>query len=87
MLTTNNTNNMKFTVIKTIKEEIELPNYWQSASCYHALLDDEYALEINIDNPSIKRVYISTATVCGVEEISEEVFNFALNQTKNFLNL
>ena len=67
--------------------EVELPNYWQSASCYHALLDDEYALEINIDNPSIKRVYISTATVCGVEEISEEVFNFALNQTKNFLNL
>jgi hypothetical protein len=78
---------MKFTVIKTIKEEIDLPKYWQSGSCYHALLDGEYALEINIDNPSIKRVYISTATVCGVEEISEEDFNLRLNEIKLILNL
>ena len=87
MKTTNNTNNMKFTVIKTIKEEIDLPNYWQSGSAYYVLLYDEYALEINIDNPSIKRVYISTATVCGVTEISKETFNLKLNEIKLILNL
>ena len=78
---------MKFTVIKTIKEEIELPNYWQSGSCYYALLDYEYAIEINIDSPSIKRVYISTATVCGVTEINIETFNLRLNDIKQLLNL
>jgi hypothetical protein len=78
---------MKFTVIKTIKEEIELPNYWQSGSCYYALLNDEYAIEINIDSPSIKRVYISTATVCGVTEITEEDFNSRLNKIKRILYL
>jgi hypothetical protein len=50
-------------------------------------LYDEYALEINIDNPSIKRVYISTATVCGVTEISKETFNLKLNEIKLILNL
>ena len=78
---------MKFTVIKTIKEEIELPNYWQSGSCYYALLDYEYAIEIDIDRPSIKRVYISTATVCGVTEINKETFDLRLNDIKQLLDL
>ena len=78
---------MKFTISKTIKEEIELPKYWQSASCYHTAMDDKSALELDLKNTAIKKVHLSTATVCGVEEISEEDFNSRLEELKLILNL
>lgn len=78
---------MKITINKTIKEEIELPKYWQSASCYHTAMDDKSALELDLKNPTIKLVYISTATCCGVTEITEEDFNLRLNEIKQILNL
>ena len=78
---------MKFTISKTIKEEIELPKYWQSASCYHTAMDDKSALELDLKNTAIKKVHLSTATVCGVEEISEEDFNSRLEEIKLILNL
>jgi hypothetical protein len=78
---------MKFTISKTIKEDIELPKYWQSASCYHTAMDDKSALELDLRNTAIKKVHLSTATVCGVEEITEEDFNLRLNEIKQILNL
>jgi hypothetical protein len=78
---------MKITINKTIKEEIELPKYWQSASCYHTAMDDKSALELDLRNTAIKKVHLSTATVCGIEEITEEDFNLRLNEIKQILNL
>jgi len=78
---------MKITINKTIKEEIELPKYWQSASCYHTAMDDKSALELDLRNTAIKKVHLSTATCCGVTEITEEDFNLRLNEIKQILNL
>ena len=50
-------------------------------------MDDKSALELDLKNHAIKKVHLSTATVCGVEEISEEDFNLRLNEIKLILNL
>jgi hypothetical protein len=50
-------------------------------------MDDKFALELDLRNTAIKKVHLSTATVCGIEEISEEDFNLRLNEIKQILIL
>jgi hypothetical protein len=78
---------MKITISKTIKEEVELPKFWESdsGSYYHKLLDDGNVLEVAYNH--LKLTSIQGGACSGVNEISEETFNLKLNEIKLILNL
>jgi hypothetical protein len=80
---------MKITISKTIETELEVPKFWAERSAvYKALSEDTCLMVISSANyPSIMKTSINMNFTEKSFEITEQVFNLRLNETKTFLSL
>jgi hypothetical protein len=82
---------MKITITKTIETELEVPQYWSNphSDGVFKLLDAEYCL-MALPFKHSPFIAISSINLNFSEksfEITEQVFNLKLNETKQILNL
>jgi hypothetical protein len=82
---------MKITINKTIETELEVPQYWtnpNSDGVYKLLPDGRCLCALPFEkSPLISISSVSFNYKDDSLEITEQVFNLRLNETKQYLNL
>jgi len=82
---------MKITISKTIETELEVSQYWanRNSATVYKLIDEETCLMVIASSsyPSIMKTSINMNFTEKSFEITEQVFNLKLNETKQYLNL
>jgi hypothetical protein len=81
---------MKITINKTIETELEVPQYWanQSEGVFKLLPENRCLCVLPFEkSPLISIGSVENNLSESSLEITEQVFNLRLNETKNYLNL
>ena len=80
---------MKITISKTIETELDVPKFWAERSAVYKRLEGESCLMVihNANYPSIMKTSTNTNFTEKSFEITEQVFNLRLKETKEYLNL